>query len=297
MKVAIIPIVIGAFVTVTKGLLKGLEDLEVSRLLYCHLQHHNNTIIKTHAGRLLNKYMYLSLYCKGSKRLLKVCVWEGAGHRTETAIFWPSLLWPSTLCLSRSPDAQPEGLGSTLLGDGFLYRILSATSLVPKLHRVPEGPFGRAWLSLPHLVYLCLQLYCNWHWDSNSTELYNSSRPLDLWNRVFNRHHAEITVMLFRGHSLPVCQSMSAPWEFFSSSYFICQFPATRFPLITAIGMCHFLPVLHLGMAFLAGSKGQNITRRVETVHPLLRTARILRRVQETWGDLLSLELQWKTIS
>ena len=28
----------------------------------------------------------------------------------------------------------------------------------------------------------------------------------------------------------------------------------------------------------------------------LLRTARILRRVQETWGDLLSLKLQWKTI-
>ena len=29
MKMTIIPIVIGAFVTVTKGLLKGLEDLEV----------------------------------------------------------------------------------------------------------------------------------------------------------------------------------------------------------------------------------------------------------------------------
>ena len=29
MKVAIIPIVIGAFGTITKGLLKGLEDLEV----------------------------------------------------------------------------------------------------------------------------------------------------------------------------------------------------------------------------------------------------------------------------
>ena len=29
----------------------------------------------------------------------------------------------------------------------------------------------------------------------------------------------------------------------------------------------------------------------------LLRTARILRRVLETWGDLLSIKLQWKTIS
>ena len=37
---------------------------------------------------------------------------------------------------------------------------------------------------------------------------------------------------------------------------------------------------------------------RVETIQTtvLLRTARILRRVLETWGDLLSLRLQWKTI-
>ena len=47
---------------------------------------------------------------------------------------------------------------------------------------------------------------------------------------------------------------------FFSSSHFISQFPPTRFPLITAIGMYHFFPVHHLGMAFLAMSKGQNTT-------------------------------------
>ena len=37
----------------------------------------------------------------------------------------------------------------------------------------------------------------------------------------------------------------------------------------------------------------------VETIQTtaLLKTARILRRVLETWGDLLSLSLQWKTIS
>ena len=38
---------------------------------------------------------------------------------------------------------------------------------------------------------------------------------------------------------------------------------------------------------------------RVETIQmtTLLRMARILRRVLETWGDLLSLKLRWKTIS
>ena len=41
------------------------------------------------------------------------------------------------------------------------------------------------------------------------------------------------------------------------------------------------------------------IGRRVETIQTtaLLRTARILRRVLESWGDLLSLKLQWKIIS
>ena len=43
MQVTFIPIVIGAFGTVTKGLLKGLEDLEVGRT--CG-DHPNNSIIK-----------------------------------------------------------------------------------------------------------------------------------------------------------------------------------------------------------------------------------------------------------
>ena len=49
----------------------------------------------------------------------------------------------------------------------------------------------------------------------------------------------------------------------------------------------------------LKGLKDLEIGGRVETIETtaLLRTARILRRVLETWGDLLSLKLQWKTIS
>ena len=41
------------------------------------------------------------------------------------------------------------------------------------------------------------------------------------------------------------------------------------------------------------------ITEQAESLQTtaLLRSARILRRVPETWGDLLSLKLQWKTIS
>ena len=42
---------------------------------------------------------------------------------------------------------------------------------------------------------------------------------------------------------------------FFTSYHFISQFPPTRFPLITAIRMCHFLRVPHLEWHFGPGQK------------------------------------------
>ena len=48
----------------------------------------------------------------------------------------------------------------------------------------------------------------------------------------------------------------------------------------------------------LQGLKDLEIRGWVKTIKTtiLLRSARILRRVLETWGDLLSLKLQWETI-
>ena len=144
--------------------------------------------------------------CKGTKGLLKGCVWEGVWDRTETSIFCPHC-YDRQRCVFLVPQGCSNGgPGPTLLGASFLYCILSASSLDPNSIRAPEGPFSRVWLSLPHLVPLPLQLYWNSNW------------PLDfrldcaIWNRMFNRHQAEITVMQFRGHSLPVHQSMSVPW-------------------------------------------------------------------------------------
>ena len=49
----------------------------------------------------------------------------------------------------------------------------------------------------------------------------------------------------------------------------------------------------------LKGLDDLEVGGRVETIQTtaLLRTARILRRITETWGDLLLLKLQWKTVS
>ena len=139
-----------------------------------------------------------------------------------------------TLCLSCSLDAGVHSNG------------------------VPEGPFGQVWLSLPHLVSKSLEL--SWHLPTplaRRTQLNYIivRRPLDLLNRMFNRHQAKITIMQFRGHSLPEHHSVVYHGNFSCSSHFISHFPPTRFPLITAIGMCHLLPVHHLEWHFWLGQK------------------------------------------
>ena len=123
------------------------------------------------------------------------------------------LLWPS-----RCVFIVLLMLGSTLSG-------------------LSEDPLGLVWPSLPHLVSnplgVCWQLlrgfprspsvgcglpYHIWSllsgirlataWDPNSTELNNNSTPTrsptGSLNRMFNCHQAEITVMQFKGYSLPV---------------------------------------------------------------------------------------------
>ena len=158
--------------------------------------------------------MYLSLYCKGSKRLLKVYVWEGAGDRTELKYFDPHsyarqcCVFLVLLMLNRTP------WGPLCWVLAFFTASYQQLLWSPNSIGVPEGPLGRVWLSLPHLVYnsvrspLELELNCLLSWLSYIIVQRPLDRPLDLWNRKFNRHKAEITVMQFRGHSLPVRQSM-----------------------------------------------------------------------------------------
>ena len=163
----------------------------------------------------------------------KGCVWEGVGDRTELqhidpysyghSCFFPVLLGCSTgdpeaqLCwvlfslqyhFSNSSDPQTPQSGvlrPLLPGAGFRYRFLSPTLLSPKT-----------------LNFLC-------------TELYNSSTPTQylpitghrnmhfhrVWNGMFDRRRAEITVMQFTGHSLPVHQFVIVPWDFNPVPY--CQ--------------------------------------------------------------------------
>ena len=138
------------------------------------------------------------------------------GPEAHSAGWWLSLLHLiSNFSGPQTPSGFPRAPSA---GRGFLYHT-----------RLPPSP---TLLQLPVTSVLIVQ------------------RPLDLWNSMFDHHQAEITVMQFTGALVWVYHG-----NFFNSSHFISQFPPARFPLITAIRMCHLLPVHHLGMAFLAGSK------------------------------------------
>ena len=229
-------------------------------MLYSYWRNDNDTVIKTHAGRPLYKYTphFIARVRKG---LLKVCVWEGAGDRTETAIFWPQTygrqrcVFLVLLMLNRRPWTNSAGWWLLLL---HLISNFSGPQTPSGFLRAPSAGCGFPYHISP--TVLELELNCL----SYIIVQRPLDRPLDLWNRMFNRHQAEITVMQFRGHSLPVRQSMRVSWYFFSLSHFVSQFLPTRFPLLTAIGMCHFLPVHHLEWHFGPGrrSKHNNFTNR-----------------------------------
>ena len=186
---------------------------------------------------------------------------RGSWRPNITKIFWPQNYGRQRCVLLVLQGCSTGGPGPTLLDADFLYCILSASSLDPNSSG-PQAP--SAWCGFPY--HISSPTGCNstgpWlpSWLRYLIIQRPHDRPLDLWNRISNRHQTEITVIQFRGLSLPVHQSMSVPWEFSSSSRFISQFPPTRFPLPTAIGMCHFLPVHHLEWHFGPGRRSKYYT-------------------------------------
>ena len=162
-------------------------------LLYSHIPYHNDITKKEDERRILQQNIYPSHYCKGSKRLFKVCVWEGAGNWTETAIFWPSLLWPPrcvflVLLMFNRRSRGPLCWVMASFTASYQQLLWSPNSI-----RVPESPLGRVWFYLPHLVYLHLQLYCNCNLNSTVltsalAELYNSSTPTRSPTRSLKSH-------------------------------------------------------------------------------------------------------------
>ena len=153
--------------------------------------------------------MYLSLYCKGSKRITQGFNLRGSWRPNISAIFWPPLFWPSALSFSYSLgllNRRPRGSAFSLSA-GFLYHILSATSLDPNSSRAPRAP--SAWCGFPYPISSLTPTVWLLSWLSHIIVQRPLNRLLNLWNGTFDRHQAEITVMQFTGHSSP-CSILSA---------------------------------------------------------------------------------------
>ena len=140
-------------------------------------------------------------------------MWEGVGDRTELQHIDPHSTGHNRVSFPFSWAAQPGAWGPCLsAGCCFLYSSISLTLWYPKTH----------W------IYIIVQ------------------HPLRrLWNGMFDRHRAEITVMQFTGHSLPMHQFVTVPWDFNPVPY--CQ-PSSPMPM-----ECTTSAVF--GMACLAGSE------------------------------------------
>ena len=135
---------------------------------------------KKDARRLLYNYIHFSLYCKGLKGLFKGLHVRGCWRPNVNFIFWPH-------CYDRHVVSFLFSWSWGLLHWGFsegplgrvwpsLPHLVSGILLVTA-SGVSEVPLGRVWPSLPHLVSNLLGVCWQLLWDPNSTELNNNSTP------------------------------------------------------------------------------------------------------------------------
>ena len=181
----------------------------------------------------------------------KVCVWEGVGDRTELRYIDPHSYGHQLCVFLVLQDCSTGGLGAHSAGCGLSLLHL-VTNGSPNSLGVPRAPFAGWWLSLPHLVSNSSDIQLIDFLSSPSYIIVQSptqSLEWHVWSSSSGNNCHAVHRSLSYGASVYECTM-----GFYLVPY--CQpSPPTRFLLITAIGMCHFLPVHHFGMACLAGSK------------------------------------------
>ena len=138
------------------------------------------------------------------KKYLEGCVWEGVRDRTELQYIDPHTYGHQRCIFLVLQGCSTGGPGAHSAGCG---------------------------LSLPHLVSNSSELQLTDFLSSPSYIIVQSPTQYlfswlchfrRLWIGMFDHHQAEITVIQYRGHSLPVHQSMSILWDF-TLSHFVSQ--------------------------------------------------------------------------
>ena len=162
-------------------------------MLYTHLTYHNDSIIITDAWRKTPEDFFSNIFTSHFiARVRKGCLRFACERVLETEHklhILTSTTYDRHVVSSLFSWCSTSGLGLTLSG-------------------VSKNPLGRVWL--PYHIWSLTVWNSTGNCSGTLTQLNYiiikrpHDRPLDLWNRMFNRHQAEITVMQFRGYSLPV---------------------------------------------------------------------------------------------
>ena len=170
-------------------------------------------MIKTQED-FFKQYIYLSLYCKGSKRVTQGFRVRGSWRSNRSCnMLTPTLMAVSVVSFSFSGAAQPEvqGPSSLLSFSTTSYQQLLWAPTHQGFQEPPRPGMAfptTSYQQLPPTVTPTLWLL---YWLSYIIVQRPLDRPLNLWNGIFDRHQAEITVMQFRGHSLTVHHSEVGP--------------------------------------------------------------------------------------
>ena len=192
-------------------------------------------------------------------------MWEGAGDRTELQ-YIDAHSYGHQRCVFLVLQGCSTGGPGVQLSAGWwlsLLHLVSNSSDLQLSLGVPRAPPAGWWLSLPHLVSNSSVLQLP---DFLSTPSYiivqspTQSLEWHVWSSSSGNNCHAVNRSLSSGGSVYEC----------TMGFYLVPYrqprPPTRFLLITAIGMCQFLPVHHFGMAFLAGSK-VNIQHSLTFVH------------------------------
>ena len=154
-------------------------------MLYHHLQHHNDTIIKTQEDLFIN-ICTSHFIVKFRKALLKVCVWEGAGVGQNSNILTPTVLAVNVVSFSFSwgstggPGVHSAGCWLSLL---HLISNFSGPQTPSGFPRAPSAEWG-----FPYHTPTPTGTRTGTVLTSVLTELYNSSTPTRSPTRFLKSH-------------------------------------------------------------------------------------------------------------
>ena len=207
----------------------------------------------------LEKYLPLTLL-QGFKKVVWSFTVRGSWRPNITEIFWPRSYGRQRCVFLVLYGCSTGALESTLLGAGFPYYISSLSS--PTLLNCTGSSNSTVLLLFNSSALYYLQTPTRWYGHASMPPQFlpisgdrDVSLPLSLEWPVWSSSSGNNCHAVQRSLSSGASVYESIMGFFFTSSHFVSQFPPTRFPLITAIRMCHFLPVRHLEWDFWPGQK------------------------------------------